>query len=175
MRRGCASKADPSIRVDIKHIYCHNAYTAARHRGERFAIHNVENLETGKTYSWTRARWSHRYPVSEYCLGAMMFGSMGEQGPCRRRPHHPPRLGWRDQLRRHARYYSAGESEEIVGQALKGRRDGVVLATKIIMGKACRAGVVIRSLEDSLRRSGRTTSISTRSTARTPRPTSTRR
>jgi aryl-alcohol dehydrogenase-like predicted oxidoreductase len=26
--------------------------------------------------------------------------------------------------------YSAGESEEIVGRALRGRRDGVVLATK---------------------------------------------
>jgi aryl-alcohol dehydrogenase-like predicted oxidoreductase len=29
--------------------------------------------------------------------------------------------------------YSAGESEEIVGKALKGRRDDVVLATKFFM------------------------------------------
>ena len=28
--------------------------------------------------------------------------------------------------------YSAGESEEIVGKALEGRRDGVVLATEVV-------------------------------------------
>ncbi len=39
-----------------------------------------------------------------------------------------------------AALYSAGESEEIVGQALKGRRDGVVLATKIIMGQGLSRG-----------------------------------
>ncbi len=55
--------------------------------------------------------------------------------------------------------YSAGESEEIVGKALKGRRDDVVLATKFWgpMGEDVnRRGVsrrwIIAEVEDSLRR-----------------------
>jgi aryl-alcohol dehydrogenase-like predicted oxidoreductase len=57
--------------------------------------------------------------------------------------------------------YSAGESEEIVGKALKGRRDDVVLATKVhgAMGDdPNRQGNsrrwIIRACEDSLRRLG---------------------
>src|SRR2546421_11371246 len=57
--------------------------------------------------------------------------------------------------------YSAGESEEIVGKALKGRRDDVVLATKFwgAMGDdPNRRGVsrrwIIHEVENSLRRLG---------------------
>src|ERR1700737_1816697 len=69
--------------------------------------------------------------VSPYCLGAMMFGAMGN-------PDHD------DSIRiihkaldaginfiDTADVYSRGESEEIVGKALKGRRDDVVLASKM--------------------------------------------
>jgi aryl-alcohol dehydrogenase-like predicted oxidoreductase len=69
--------------------------------------------------------------VSPYCLGAMMFGAMGN-------PDHD------DSIRiihraldaginfvDTADAYSHGESEEIVGKALKGRRDDVVLASKV--------------------------------------------
>ena len=69
--------------------------------------------------------------VSPYCLGAMMFGAIGN-------PDHD------DSIRiihkaldaginfvDTADIYSQGESEEIVGTALKGRRDDVVLATKV--------------------------------------------
>ncbi|MCI2423913.1 aldo/keto reductase [Saccharopolyspora sp. K220] len=68
--------------------------------------------------------------VSPYCLGAMMFGAMGN-------PDHD------DSIRiihraldaginfvDTADAYSLGESEEIVGKALKGRRDNIVLASK---------------------------------------------
>ena len=68
--------------------------------------------------------------VSPYCLGAMMFGAVGN-------PDHD------DSIRiiqkaldaginfiDTADAYSRGESEEIVGKALKGRRDNIVLATK---------------------------------------------
>src|ERR1700742_799102 len=71
--------------------------------------------------------------VSNLCLGTMMFGAWGE-------PDHD------DSIRiihaaldaginfvDTADVYSAGESEEIVGKALKGRRDDVVLATKFFM------------------------------------------
>jgi aryl-alcohol dehydrogenase-like predicted oxidoreductase len=57
--------------------------------------------------------------------------------------------------------YSAGESEEIVGKALKGRRDDVVLATKFFMPMGDdpnrRGGSrrwIVRAVEDSLRRLG---------------------
>jgi aryl-alcohol dehydrogenase-like predicted oxidoreductase len=69
--------------------------------------------------------------VSPYALGAMMFGVIGN-------PDHE------DSIRiihkaldaginfvDTADMYSHGESEEIVGSALKGRRDDIVLATKV--------------------------------------------
>ncbi|AVT29115.1 aldo/keto reductase [Plantactinospora sp. BC1] len=69
--------------------------------------------------------------VSPYALGTMMFGALGN-------PDHD------DSIRiihraldaginfvDTADVYSQGESEEIVGKALKGRRDGVVLASKV--------------------------------------------
>src|ERR687896_335213 len=70
--------------------------------------------------------------VSKLCLGAMMFGAWGN-------PDHD------DSIRiihraldaginfvDTADFYSAGESEEIVGKTLAGgRRDDVVLATKV--------------------------------------------
>jgi aryl-alcohol dehydrogenase-like predicted oxidoreductase len=69
--------------------------------------------------------------VSPFALGAMMLGGMGN-------PDHDDSvriihkaldagINFVDTADR----YSGGESEEIVGKALKGRRDGVVLATKV--------------------------------------------
>jgi aryl-alcohol dehydrogenase-like predicted oxidoreductase len=97
--------------------------------------------------------------VSPYCLGAMMFGAWGN-------PDHA------DSIRiihtaldgginfvDTADVYSAGESEEIVGQALRGRRDDVVLATKAhsamgedvnMRGNSRRW--IVREVENSLRR-----------------------
>ena len=100
--------------------------------------------------------------VSPYCLGAMMFGAVGN-------PDHDDSvriihkaldsgINFVDT----ADFYSHGESEEIVGKALKGRRDGVVLATKVGLpmdqddpnsaGSSRRW--LVRALDDSLRRLG---------------------
>ena len=69
--------------------------------------------------------------VSPYCLGAMMFGPMGnpDHDDCTRVVHKALDFGinFVDTADR----YSAGASEEIVGKALKGRRDKIVLATKV--------------------------------------------
>ena len=46
--------------------------------------------------------------VSPLCLGAMMFGDWGNQGPRREHPDHPPRARRRDQLHRHRRRLLAG-------------------------------------------------------------------
>ena len=99
--------------------------------------------------------------VSPYCLGAMMFGAIGN-------PDHD------DSIRiihkaldsginviDTADVYSRGESEEIVGKALKGRRDNVVLATKLsgAMGedpnqRGTSRRWIMTAVEDSLRRLG---------------------
>ncbi|MET8159283.1 aldo/keto reductase [Sphaerisporangium sp. NPDC005289] len=99
--------------------------------------------------------------VSPYCLGAMMFGAIGN-------PDHD------DSIRiihkaldsginfiDTADVYSRGESEEIVGKALKGRRDNVVLATKVngTMGedpnqRGTSRRWIMTAVEDSLRRLG---------------------
>ncbi|MFF1922352.1 aldo/keto reductase [Streptomyces sp. NPDC058221] len=99
--------------------------------------------------------------VSPYCLGAMMFGAIGN-------PDHD------DSIRiihkaldaginfvDTADMYSRGESEEIVGKALKGRRDNVVLATKFHnpMGddpnqRGNSRRWIMTAVEDSLRRLG---------------------
>jgi aryl-alcohol dehydrogenase-like predicted oxidoreductase len=69
--------------------------------------------------------------VSPYCLGAMMFGGIAnsDHDHCIRIIHKALDFGinFIDTADR----YSSGESEEIVGKALKGRRDNVVLATKV--------------------------------------------
>ena len=69
--------------------------------------------------------------VSPYALGAMMFGAGGN-------PDHDDSIRIIHQALDAginfvdtADRYSDGESEEIVGQALKGRRDNIVLATKV--------------------------------------------
>ncbi len=92
--------------------------------------------------------------VSEYCLGAMMFGQMGntDHADSIRIIHRA--LDGGINFVDTAAVYSGGESEEIVGKALKGRRDDVVLSSKIIQQQGLSRGVVIRSLEDSLRRLG---------------------
>jgi aryl-alcohol dehydrogenase-like predicted oxidoreductase len=97
--------------------------------------------------------------VSPYALGAMMFGAIGN-------PDHDESIriihkaldagiNFVDT----ADAYSRGESEEIVGKALKGRRDNVVLATKahLPMGddpnqQGNSRRWITRALEDSLRR-----------------------
>ena len=69
--------------------------------------------------------------VSEYCLGAMMYGQMGnpDHKDCISQIHKSLDAGIN--FIDTADVYSMGESEEIVGAALKGgRREHVILATK---------------------------------------------
>jgi aryl-alcohol dehydrogenase-like predicted oxidoreductase len=97
--------------------------------------------------------------VSPYCLGAMMFGAWGtsDHEESIRIIHAALDAGIN--FVDTADMYSAGESEEIVGKALKGRRDDVVLATKAHspMGKdpnmrGNSRRWIIREVENSLRR-----------------------
>jgi aryl-alcohol dehydrogenase-like predicted oxidoreductase len=69
--------------------------------------------------------------VSTHCLGAMMFGSSGnrDHDDCIRIIHDAIETGIN--FVDTADVYSDGESEEIVGKALEGRRDDVVLASKV--------------------------------------------
>jgi aryl-alcohol dehydrogenase-like predicted oxidoreductase len=69
--------------------------------------------------------------VSVHSLGTMMFGAVGnpDHEDCVRIIHAA--LDQSINFVDTADMYSAGESEEIAGKALKGRRDDVVLATKV--------------------------------------------
>ncbi|SCL44529.1 Predicted oxidoreductase [Micromonospora citrea] len=97
--------------------------------------------------------------VSAYCLGTMMFqdGFNSDHDDCVRIIHAALDQGIN--FVDTADMYGQGESEEIVGKALRGRRDDVVLATKVHfqMGEGRnRSGNsrrwIIRAVEDSLRR-----------------------
>jgi aryl-alcohol dehydrogenase-like predicted oxidoreductase len=98
--------------------------------------------------------------VSTYCLGSMMFGAIGnpDHEDCVRIIHTALDQGIN--FVDTADMYSSGESEEIVGKALKGRRDDVVLATKVHFplddASRNRSGNsrrwITRAVEDSLRR-----------------------
>ncbi|WP_433857691.1 aldo/keto reductase [Streptomyces kronopolitis] len=99
--------------------------------------------------------------VSEYALGAMMLGAWGntDHDECVRLVHRALDAGIN--FVDTADVYAAGESEEIVGKALQGRRDDVVLATKFFnpMGPDANHGGssrrwIVRAVEDSLRRLG---------------------
>jgi len=107
--------------------------------------------------------------VSPLCLGAMMFGAWGE-------PDHDESIRMINRALDAginfidtADVYSQGESEVIVGKALAGKRDDVILATKVHgqMGVPADAPMgakgdpntqgnsrrwIVREVEDSLRR-----------------------
>src|ERR1700750_3439795 len=97
--------------------------------------------------------------VSNLCLGAMMFGAWGNQDHDDGIRIIHKALDAGINFVDTADVYSRGESEEIVGKALKGRRDDVVLATKAYnpMGedpnqRGCSRRWLTRAVEDSLRR-----------------------
>src|SRR6476646_12234996 len=100
--------------------------------------------------------------VSPLCLGAMMFGPWGneDRADSIRIIHRALDAGIN--FVDTADVYSAGVSEEIVGEALTGRRDEVFLATKFFMPMSqtdpnARGGSrrwIVRAVEDSLRRLG---------------------
>ncbi|MGH2851644.1 MAG: aldo/keto reductase [Solirubrobacteraceae bacterium] len=99
--------------------------------------------------------------VSPLCLGAMMFGDWGntDHADSIRVIHRALDAGIN--VIDTADVYSRGESEEIVGRALAGRRDDVVLATKFhgVMGddvnqRGNSRRWIIREVEASLRRLG---------------------
>ncbi len=68
--------------------------------------------------------------VSTLCLGTMMFGKWGNPDPAECRRILDVALDAGINFVDTADVYDFGVSEEILGQALKGRRDDVVLATK---------------------------------------------
>src|SRR4051812_40911968 len=99
--------------------------------------------------------------VSPLCLGAMMFGEWGnpDHDDSVRIIHAAIEAGIN--FIDTADVYSAGESEEIVAKAIVGRRDDLVIATKVhgVMGEdPNRSGNsrrwIIAECENSLRRLG---------------------
>ncbi|MGC5257208.1 aldo/keto reductase [Gordonia sp. DT218] len=99
--------------------------------------------------------------VSPLCLGAMMFGPWGNQDKADSIRIIRIALDSGINFIDTADVYSGGESEQIVGKALRGRRDDVFLATKFFMpmgdGPNSSGGSrrwIMRAVENSLRRLG---------------------
>jgi aryl-alcohol dehydrogenase-like predicted oxidoreductase len=100
--------------------------------------------------------------VSRLCLGTMMFGRIGnpDHDDCVRIVHAALDAGIN--FIDTADTYNDGESEVIVGQALAGRRDDVVLATKVhhpmseevLNQRGSGRSWIVRACEESLRRLG---------------------
>jgi aryl-alcohol dehydrogenase-like predicted oxidoreductase len=98
--------------------------------------------------------------VSQLCLGAMMFGwGNKDRSDCIRIIHRALDEGVN--FVDTADSYSKGVSEEIVGEALKGRRDDVILATKFhhpfgegVNQRGTSRRWVIQAVEGSLQRLG---------------------
>ena len=97
--------------------------------------------------------------VSQLCLGTMMLGQIGnpDHQDATRIIHRALDAGVN--VVDTADMYSAGESEEIVGAALRGRREHVVLATKAhhpmgedVNQRGSSRRWLLRAVEDSLRR-----------------------
>ncbi len=97
--------------------------------------------------------------VSPLCLGTMMFGPWGndDRADAIRVIHRALDAGIN--FVDTADVYSGGASEEIVGEALQGRRDDIVLATKFFMPMDAAPNHsggsrkwIIREVENSLRR-----------------------
>ena len=97
--------------------------------------------------------------VSEFCLGAMMFGAWGntDHDDCIRITHAALDAGIN--FIDTADVYGEGESEEILAKALRGRRDDVVLATKCHLAMSDEPNHqgssrrwIMKAVEDSLRR-----------------------
>ncbi|CDR17466.1 aldo/keto reductase [Streptomyces iranensis] len=99
--------------------------------------------------------------VSSLALGAMNFGRIGRTGQGEATALVDAALEAGINLIDTADMYSAGESEEMVGKAIAGRRDGIVLATKAGMPMGDepnhRGGSrrwLVTELDNSLRRLG---------------------
>jgi aryl-alcohol dehydrogenase-like predicted oxidoreductase len=99
--------------------------------------------------------------VSSLVLGAMNFGAIGRVTPGEATAIIDAALDGGINFIDTADMYSSGESEEIVGQAIAGRRDDIVLATKaaLPMGeernhKGSSRRWLVTELDNSLRRLG---------------------
>ncbi|NEW26147.1 aldo/keto reductase [Nocardia cyriacigeorgica] len=99
--------------------------------------------------------------VSTLALGAMNFGSIGRTGQDEATAMVDAALDAGINLIDTADMYGRGESEEMVGRAIAGRRDDIVLATKACMPmsdernhRGSSRRWLVRALDDSLRRLG---------------------
>ena len=99
--------------------------------------------------------------VSTFCLGTMMFGKWGNPDADECTKMVDAALDAGINFVDTADVYDFGVSEEILGRALRGRRDDVVLATKFhnAMGddpnqRGNSRRWIMRAVEDSLRRLG---------------------
>ncbi len=95
--------------------------------------------------------------VSRLCLGTMTFGAAADEATSLRIVQRALDAGIN--FIDTANIYSEGRAEEIVGKAVRGKRDQVVIATKVRLGtgrgpndEGLSRVHIMRAVEDSLRR-----------------------
>src|ERR1700722_17650461 len=126
-----------------------------------FSLRRPKQRQPGGTMQY-RTFGKTGIKVSPYALGAMMFGAVGnpDHEDSVRIIHKALEAGIN--FIDTADAYSHGESEEIVGKAIPGRRDSIVLATKFGLPmdpddpnqRGASRRWIMRAVEDSLRRLG---------------------
>src|SRR5205085_4628964 len=119
--------------VDEQHVLHGSslvAFSVTTNGGPGFR-HRAENTADSLRGVELRTLGTTGVKVSPLCLGAMMFGAWGEtdHDEAIRIIHRALDAGIN--FIDTADVYSRGESEEIVGKALRDRRDDVILATKV--------------------------------------------
>ena len=121
--------------------------------------HTITATERTKRHMEYRRLGRTGVQVSKLCLGAMMFGEWGTKDHDESIRIIRQALDAGINFVDTADVYSAGESEEIVGKAVAGRRDDLVIATKVYspMGndpnhRGTSRRWIIAECENSLRR-----------------------
>src|SRR3954469_9251400 len=162
-RRGATCRRRRRLRRRGAWLHARRLRELPRDRGDRCVAADARILRATSQGAVMEQRTLGKtgIQVSVQCLGAMMFGLWGnrDHDDAVRIIHAALDNGIN--FVDTADVYSRGESEEIVGKALAGRRDSVVLATKFhgAMGKdpnqqGNSRRWIIRACEDSLRRLG---------------------
>src|SRR3954469_20146895 len=132
-RRGATCRRRRRLRRRGAWLHARRLRELPRDRGERRVAAHARVLRATSTGAVmeTRTLGKTGIQVSVQCLGAMMFGLWDnrDHDDSVRIIHRALDNGIN--FVDTADVYSQGESEEIVGKALKGRRDDVVLATKV--------------------------------------------
>src|SRR6185436_9069348 len=123
-RSGLGARLQGLLRVDRQYP------GRAQRAGRRLSLRDPARLRSGTMAKMQyRVLGSSGMKVSQLCLGTMMFGGPTDETQARRIVDHALESGVN--FIDTANVYTQGQSETVIGPAIKGKRDRWVLATKV--------------------------------------------